>query len=766
MAPGSEQPEIVALNRSRHTLNPFQVLGLLAVFLILSMLGGILAAGLVVPLAAATSTGTNTVAETFYELPTVLDIDEPSQASKIYASDGKTLLASYYSENRLVVPLDQISPHLQNAVVATEDQRFWSHGGVDIRGISRAAVANVASKNSEGGSTLTQQYVKNVLITKASRANDIAGINAAREGSMARKMREAKLAINVEKSMPKEGILEGYLNIAQFGTKVYGVETAANYYFGKSAKDLSIVEAATIAGITQRPSLYDPTLNPEKNEARRNIVLRLMYDQGSITKAEYDEAVATKVVDTLNVQKLTNGCDAAGRNGFFCDYVTKVIMTDPVFGDTKDDRLDLLYHGGLNIVTTLDVNDQKAAFDILRERVPVDKDLNKQQLASALTAVEPGTGKIKVMAQNREYRAGENTAKGDKDDTSKTHTAVNYNTGYDMGGSNGFEVGSTFKTFVLAEWLRSGHTLNEQVGAQVKTWKFREFTAPCTALAPNDTWAPRNAADGLASGQRSVLQATAFSINTAYAHMAAKVNLCSVADMASAAGFEPTNPIENGDVKVVPSMILGVQQTSPLAMANAYATFAAGGVRCTPIAITSVTDREGNSLPVPTANCQQTIDSATVNGVTYALSKVVSSSGGAANAALAGGRPGAGKTGTTNNNTNAWFVGYTPQLSTAVWMGNPENPKEGMTNVSLNGRYYGRIYGGTVTAPIWKKFMDTALKDAPKEKFAPVGINQLGKVVVPKKPKTELEKGTSAEQGKTDSKGKSGDSKKNKKKDD
>lgn len=752
----SAQPEIVALNRSRHTLNPFQMVGLLAVFLLLSILGGVLTAGLVVPLAAGASVGTKTVTDTFYELPTILDIDQPSQSTKIYASDGKTLLASYYAENRLVVPLEDISPHLQNAVIATEDQRFWSHGGVDIRGTARALVTNVVTDDSsgQGGSTLTQQYVKNVLINKATRENDLAAINAAREGTISRKAREAKLAINVEKSMSKEEILNNYLNIAPFGSKVYGVETAANYYFGKSAKDLSIVEAATIAGITQRPSLYDPSLNPEKNETRRNIVLGLMYQQGYITKAEYDEAIATKVEDTLNLQKLTNGCEGAGRNGFFCDYVTKVIISDPVFGETEEDRLSLLYRGGLEIVTTLDLNQQKIAYDTLRADVPVD---NKYGIASALSAIEPGTGKIKAMTQNRDYQAG-----GGKKDG---YTAVNYNTGSAMGGSNGFQSGSTFKVFVLAEWLKKGHTLNETVDATKRTWQEREFNSSCASFG-RTPWPPGNS-DGLGSGRRSALQATATSINTAYVAMLSQLDLCSVADTAIAVGFKPsvqsadTGVVVRNGIKIIPSMVLGVQETAPLDMANAYATFAAGGVHCNPIAITKVTNREGEELPVPQANCQQVIDTPTANAVTYALTKVVSGSGGAANARLAGGRPAAGKTGTTNDNIAAWFVGYTPQLSTAIWMGNPDNSKTKMVNVTINGKYHRRVYGSSIAAPMWKKFMDGALKDEPKTGFPKVSSDKLGRVEVPKPDpaKSDDKKSSSNKDKKNDSKSKDKDKK-------
>ncbi|WP_435299259.1 transglycosylase domain-containing protein [Timonella sp. A28] len=719
------------MHHSRHSISPFQLAGLLVVFLVLSVVGGILAAAMIVPVAAGTSAATKTATETFYDIPDILEIDTPSQASKIYASDGKTLLATYYAENRLVVPLDQISLPMQNAAVATEDKRFWSHGGVDLQGIARAALEN-AQGNRQGGSTLTQQYVKNVLIHKAARAGDYAGVEAARAGELDRKLREAKLAINVEKTLSKEEILANYLNIAQFGIDVYGVEAAANYYFSKSAKDLSIVEAATIAGITQRPGDFDPSKNPEENQRRRNTVLGLMYQQGYINQAEYDEAVATKVEDTLKIQKFTNGCEGAGRNGFFCDYVTKTIIKDPAFGETTEDRKELLYRGGLEIITTLDVKAQKKAYQTLQANVPAK---NEKMIATALTAVEPGTGEIKVMTQNRKYNPSSEKKKG--------YTSVNYSASGPMGGSQGFQVGSTFKTFVLAEWLKEGHTLNETVSADVKTWYQSEFNSSCASFV--GTWKPGNV-DGRAAGRKTALQATTASINTAFAAMGSQLDLCSLADTASDIGFKATshslanaktNPVKADadgyyptDPK--PAMVLGTQNSTPLDMASAYATFAAGGVHCTPVAITKVKDRSGKEIKVPESTCKQTIDTATVNGVTYALSKVVAPGGGAARAALAGGRPSAGKTGTTQGNGDAWFIGYTPQLSTAVWMGYPESNNVKMQHITINGRYFPYMYGSSLAAPMWKEFMDYAHKGKEIKRFDSIGRAQLGQVERPR----------------------------------
>ncbi|WP_051196830.1 transglycosylase domain-containing protein [Jonesia quinghaiensis] len=698
-------------------VNPFQVAGLITMFLGLSVIGGVLTAGLIVPFAAGASTATETAAETFYELPTELEIDEPSQASKIYARDGKTVLATYYSEYRLVVPLDDISEHMQNAVIATEDQRFWSHGGVDVRGVLRAARTN-AQGGQAGGSTLTQQYVKNVLIHKASKEGDILAVEEAREGTIDRKLREAKLAINLEKTMPKEEILENYLNLAQFGSKVYGVETASNYYFDKSAKDLTVVEAATIAGVTQLPSTWDPSLNPDESQRRRNIVLGLMYQQGYITQDEYDEAIGTPLEDTLDVQPLHNGCEGAGYNGFFCDYVTKSIIQDPALGETEDERTAKLYRGGLNIITTLDPKKQKAAYRTVRDGMPRD---NAYGFASAITSVEPGTGEILAMAQNRRYVP--NATK------SKTATSVNYSAGSDMGGSNGFQVGSTFKAFALAEWFKEGHTLRESVNADRKNWVSNQFKASCVAMG-TDTWHPNNA-DGRAAGRISVQQATALSVNTAFAYMMSEMDLCAVADTAYDIGFRPTHPSANGEVKVFPSMVLGIQESSPLDMSAAYATFASGGTYCAPMAVTKVTDANGEELPIEGKNCRQTLNTDVANAMNYALGKVMQPGGGAAASALSGGRPSAGKTGTTNDNGSAWFIGYTPDLSTAIWMGNPDNQKIKMVNVTINGRFIPRVYGSTLAAPMWKKYMDEALEGEPNATFNTISPSMLGQVERP-----------------------------------
>ncbi|MGP7959543.1 transglycosylase domain-containing protein [Sanguibacter sp. A247] len=692
-------------------VNVLQALGLLLTFVLLAGVGGLLTAGLVLPAAAGASAMTNTATQVFEDLPTELEPGEPSQASHIYAANGK-LLATFYSENRTVVPLDEVSMAMQNAVIAIEDKRFFAHGGVDVEGMARALVLNAATGTKQGASTLTQQYVKNVLIEDANRRGDKLGVAAARESTNERKLREAKLAIAIEDRMTKLEILEAYLNIAQFGVAVYGVEAAASYYFGTTAAKLTPVQAATIAGITKAPTKYDPERNPENAVARRNIVLREMYTQGYITKAEYDEARAQDIADTLKITPTKRNCEAAGGAAYFCDYVTKVILSDEAFGETKSARDDLLYRGGLEIHTTIDLGLQKIANKELRNSIPTK---DSSGLGTAMSVVEPGTGKILVMAQNRTYVA-------DPEAAGKGATSVNYNTDQNHGGSRGFQAGSTFKTFTLTEWLRQGKPLNASVSATRTNWPGSSWHASCIDdYRYVGTYGPGNS-DGRASGQTSVLRATAMSVNTAFVAMETQLDFCGIAESAYLAGYRPSLALERDDppsddngIELTPSMTLGTQNTSPLAMANAYATYAAGGTYCDPVAITKIITASGEELPVPQANCRTTLDDEVVRGVTYALQKVLTE-GGATRARLSGGREAAGKTGTAQLNRHTWFIGFTPQLATAVWIGNPDRDTA-MQNIRINGIPYSRVYGSTLAAPTWKRFMDQALEGEPIERF-------------------------------------------------
>ncbi len=740
-----------------HKVNAFQLIALLLAFVLVASVGGVLAAGLFIPAVAGAKAVTDTTIEVFNDLPTELDQKPLPQTSTIYASDGKTVLARFYDQNRTDVSLKEISPYMQHAMVAIEDKRFYQHGGIDVQGTLRALVNNATTSDTQGASTLTQQYVKNVLIQNALAESDpakkAAALEAARGKTNERKLREAKLSISLEKNMTKDQVLEGYLNIAQFGLKVYGVEAAAEYYFSTTAAKLTPVQAATIAGITQRPGDYDPTLDPKESQRRRNIVLTDMYQQSYITKKQYDEASATPIKKTLKISKaaVTNGCQPATAAALFCDYVTRVISNndDGAFtswGKTSTARLDALKKGGYSIVTTIDLKDQKVATKKVRNAVPVGKKstttvddaghVEKLQLESALASVEPGTGKITAMAQNRPFDASSRPIKN----ASSTNYAVDYN----HGGSQGFQAGSSFKPYVLADWLKTGHTLYQTVNASRGTFSFYDFHSSCGGFTRSSkVWSVRNS-EGTEGGNIPVREATAASVNRAYASMATQLDLCDVGKTAVAIGWRGSNPgdITGGKIEVTPSMILGTQQTSPLAQASAYATFASGGTYCEPIAITVISNAKGKNVQVPSAHCDSNaLDPQVANTINYTLEGVVKSGGTAPGNELANGRTAAGKTGTANGSSSTWFVGYTPQLSTAVWVGNAEAPVW-LKNVTVKGSKYATpdqrwLYGGTLAAPTWKAYMDEALAGEPNEAFSSPDSSLVGKPKVTAPPKND-----------------------------
>ena len=699
-----------ARSRGRQ-VNVFQALALLLAFLLIAGIGGVLSAGLLMPAVAGASALTGATTEVFDDLPTELREEPLSEKSTVLASDGTTVLATFYAQNRIVVPLEAISPDMQNAVVATEDKRFFEHGGIDPTGMLRAAAKNVFTSDVQGASTLTQQYVKNVLIESAIRMDSPeereAAIAAAREADgaagISRKLREAKLAIALEQRYSKQEILSKYLNIAQFGASVYGVEAAAQFYFGLPAAQLDYLRAATLAGVTQSPTKWDPVLNPVNSEQRRNVVLRLMLEQGFIDQAQHDTAVATPLAAYLNVTQPGLGCMAANavaNAGYFCDYVTKIIRNNPTFGETEEERISLLYRGGLTITTTLDVRQQSIADTEVKAGVPVD---DPSGVASAISVIEPGTGYIRAMAQNRIYN---NTATAGPRETS-----VNYNTDSAYGSSKGFSPGSTFKPFTLVQWLKEGHSLNEVINANLRPYKMSEFNSSCARFTGPDYKFGNAEGDG---GVMTVLNATKNSVNSGYIEMASQLDLCGIFETAKSLGVH----LPNGeDYPVLPANVIGSSEIAPMTMAAAFAAFAANGTFCEPVALLKVLDSEGGELPVPSANCRQAIEPRIAAAMSYALSGVWD---GTAKGLGGIGRPSAGKTGTTSHNEHTWFVGFTPQLASAVWVGFSEGTIP-VQRMRVNGRFVRNAYGATIAAPTWQRFMRQALDGAPVVDFPPPG---------------------------------------------
>lgn len=673
---------------------PIGILGRLVGIAIGAVISGVIAGLMFVPFVGSVGVAARDVVQDFESLPDSLSTPPLAQRTLILASDGSVLATLYY-QNRVEVPLSAIAPVMRQATVAIEDARFLDHNGVDLRGIVRSLVSNVSAGGIEqGSSTLTMQYVKNVLVNQATTPEEL---EAARGDSTTRKLREVRYAIGLEKLFTKEQILERYLNIAYFGAGAYGVEAAARRYFSKPASDLTLAEAATLAGIVQQPTAYDPLRNPQLSTTRRNVVLKRMADLDFITRQEADRTALLPMREVLNPTVATNGCTSSYAP-FFCDYVVKTFQNDPAFGATPAEREAFLRRGGYTIRTTLDPRAQAAAFETVTSYIPIRDDSRR---AAAISMVEPGTGRVIAMAQNREWGT-----------SGRGNTTYNYNVGTDRGGTRGMQAGSTFKIFTLAAALEAGVSPYEAIPAySPKTF---EGFVNCETGVPFEPVTVRNSTT---SGTLTMEQATAYSTNTYFMTIEERIGLCRPAEVAESMGVR----LGNGDPLLrVPSFTLGTMEVTPLAMANAYATFAAHGIYCEPVVIEEVLDREGNSLTVPDGNCTRVLKRAIADSVTVLLNKVVNGSiPGRTGAAMAlDDWQVAGKTGTTNDSAAVWFAGYTPRLSAAVWVGDPRGGYAyPMKDVTINGTYYSQVFGGTIPGPIWRDAMQAVLADSEPEPF-------------------------------------------------
>jgi len=648
------------------------------------------------------------------------------------------VIATFYDENRVPVDLDEISPFMQNAIVAIEDERFYEHGGVDPKGLIRAFVANeVSGSVTQGASTLTQQLVKNILKEDAYLSGDDQAYEAAQEQTNSRKLKEIRLAAALEKKKTKKEILGDYLNIAWFGGQVNGVEAAARYYFDTTAAKLTLPQAAMLAGMVQSPTQYDISDKDKRDAAlkRRNTVLNKMFQQGMIDEETRDKAVDAKL--GADITPTYQGCANAGTRAYFCDYVYNLITKSSTFkalGKTRKARQLAIKRGGYTIRTTLDPKILKAAWKATTSAVPAD---DKSRVAAASVTVEPGTGKVLSMIQDKYYSV----------DKGRQNTTVNYSTDYRYGGSSGFQTGSTFKPVVLATWLKSGRKLYDTVNSAEGSLPVSSFTSCGSNLRSTEVWEFHNAGDGSGGGKITVWDATANSVNAAYIRMENQLDLCKVQETAQELGMHRAAPVkqECGNTKkseaipnCVPAIVLGVINQSPLTMANAYATFASGGIYCEPIVVTSIKNRDGEALSIPKKSCKRTMQAKIANTATLGMSRVLTNGTAASTGPLASGQPASGKTGTTNDSQDTWFVGYTPQLATSVWVG-PETvngTRRKMRNITINGTSYSNVYGGTIAAPIWKQIMTRALKGTKVTAFPSADSSLVGTPPVKKTKRT------------------------------
>ncbi|POX55760.1 penicillin-binding protein [Streptomyces sp. Ru71] len=669
-----------------------------AKFLGVSVLAGAVLAGIALPAVGALGLAAKGSVESFDELPVSLKTPPLSQRTTILDADGGQI-ATVYSRDRTVVALKNISPYMQKAIVAIEDSRFYQHGAIDLKGVLRALNKNAQSGGvAQGASTLTQQYVKNVFVEEA--GDDPTKVAEATQQTLGRKIKELKFAIQVEEELGKKKILENYLNITFFGEQAYGVEAASQRYFSKSAKDLNLQESALLAGIVQSPSRYDPVNDEAEATKRRNIVLQRMAEVGDVSQAEADRAKAAPL--GLKVSKPKNGCITAAKGaGFFCDYVREVFLTDPVFGKTREERAKVWNQGGLTIRTTLDPQAQESAQASIKQHVRQSDDV-----ATAATIVEPGTGKILAMGQSRPYGFGKN------------ETQINLSVNQRMGGGAGYQPGSTFKPIVAAAALEGGMPATKSYSSPYEM-EYPHPVAACDGKRWNEKGVKLTNENESESGPYSMKEATAKSVNTYFIQMISEIGICPVTEMAQKMGVQRA---DGKKMVQAPSIALGTQEMSPLTMANAYATFASRGMYCTPVAIESISQRIGDqtkSLPVPKSTCSRAMSEKTADTINTLLRGVVED--GTGKQAGLDSRPSAGKTGTTDERYAAWFVGYTPNMAGAVWVGDPQHKRK-MQQISIGGVWHAKVYGGEVPGPIWKDMMSGALQGRPAPDFSLVDI--------------------------------------------
>ena len=679
---------------------PEPVLSRLGLALLVSVVMGLLMAALAFPVVGGAGLVAKSGADDFLALPADLEAGPPAQRSKILAADG-SLLATLYLQNRVNVSLNQVPLQARQAIIAIEDSRFYAHHGLDYKGIVRAAVTNASAGGvKQGASTLTQQYVKNALIESAT---DKKGQQAAKADSLDRKLQEARYAIALERRLTKDQILERYLNIAYYGNGVYGLGTAANYYFAKPVNKLSLAESALLAGMVQNPNRFNPTSKaPDVRAAvksRRDLVLMRMEDLGFISADLRARATKTPVFTKL--RPVISGCEnPAVRSPFFCDYVRRELEDGPLgaaLGQTREARQRALLGGGLTIRTSLDPKIQEAAQASVNERVPPTDTFGA---GAAINTVEPGTGQIKAMAVNRPYADGLFRS-----------TKVNYATG----GVFGFQAGSTFKVFVLAEALRMGLPLDLRL---YSPQKYRSKVFKNVRDGEIEDYTVQNAGDSEA-GTFDMESGTHLSVNTYYMQLAERTGIERPAALAEALGVKRVkNQVASQPLERVASLVLGTNGVSPLDMAAAYAAFAAHGLYCPPRAVTEILGPDRKPLPMPANQCEQVLEPGIADTVTSVLRGVIDGPEAFRTGARASiGRPAAGKTGTVQNSWYAWFVGFTPQLATSVWIGRPDTLVP-MKDVTIDGQYYRQVYGGSIPAQIWQQAMAAAHEDLPVEDFS------------------------------------------------
>ncbi|MBV8386486.1 MAG: PBP1A family penicillin-binding protein [Acidimicrobiia bacterium] len=578
-----------------------------------------------------------------------------AESTKIFAADGTLITTLHADQNRETVPLSQMPKQLQQAVVAIEDERFWHHTGVDIRAMVRAAWADAThGKVVQGGSTITEQYVKNVL--------------ADRERTVHRKLREAALAYQLEHKIGKSKILAGYLNTIYFGNGAYGVQAASETYFGEPAEKLTLPQAALLAGLIRSPNNYDPYDHADAASARRIAVLDKMASLHDIT----DEQAAAAKATPLGVgHHQPSGSYPAP---YFVEAVKQQILDDPEFGGGQSpaQRQQNLFNGGLRIYTTVDLAKQAEA------EQAIAKVLSQPATdpSAAVVSLEPGTGNVRALVGGRDFFGGGSQAK------------------FNLATQGQRPAGSSFKPFVLAAAVQEGVSLHKLYAAP------QSLDLP---LPRGGVWHVRNFEDE-GGGTMDLVEATVHSINTVYARLILEVGPNEALDVARRLGI-------TSHLDPYPSAVLGTNDVTPLEMASAYGAIDNKGAAVTPSLISRVTKADGTVLYQHQPDPRPALAPNVVDQVRSVLEQVVQRGTGV-NARI--GRPAAGKTGTGEQWRDAWFVGFTPELVTSVWVGFADAQRSMVPPATRI-----TVQGGTWPAQIWQLYMSAALAQTPVSPFPP-----------------------------------------------
>jgi membrane peptidoglycan carboxypeptidase len=669
---------------------------------VIALVAGLLVAAVALPVVGVVGIAARDAANTFNTLQ-VGQLGAAPVRSVLYDSEGNVISYLYpYDVYRVPVSYSQIAPVMRHAIVSIEDSSFYSQGALDPRGTVRALLHNSGGSGLQGASTLAQQYVKNVKVLQA--GNNENAVNKAVYPDLRRKIQDLRLAADVEHKLTQNELLASYLNVAYFDNHAWGIEVAAQVYFSVDASQLTLPQAALLAGIVQSPTAYDPVTNPAAATARRNTVLNRMWQLHYISKAAYLAAAKTPIALNRSYAPLHTGCTSPGAapSAFFCDYVEHVLQLDyPSVWKAVNNS------GGLAIYTTMVPQDQEAADNAVNSVEPPYSGANPGNNADAEVLLQPGTGAVRAIAVNRVYGSGPG------------QDSIDYAVNSQYGGDPyGVQTGSSSKIFTLITALDQGYPFGHTISIQNPETVGPYFNCQGGYVPPFKF----NNAEAAFKGSETYMlgEATVESVNTYFANLEKQVGLCNVVKTAVAMGMtradgtsllQPDKPLGLQSADNISSFTLGAVGVSPMDMAAAYASVAAGGVYCSPQPIEKIeVMSSGKQLPVQSAGCHQAIPAGVAAAANYILQRVLDSPGTAAGRDTFG-HYAAAKTGTANGGYYAAFAGWTPTLVGYVSVFNPIDPTTAGAMIGSRSCYRdtygescpGQMFGDNAPGATWEE---------------------------------------------------------------